>query len=230
MKLVDYFIPLTALVKGFDAASGLAPQDLATQIDTLVQQAQTQALNNGVDLEQFQRALFPVLAWADEHISRRHSWESEHAWQKHLLQRRYFKTGLAGREFFDRLQALDDNDTAVREVYLLCLCLGFMGRYSISPNSAELAGIRLEQYNKLQSADPSYASAEKEALFPKAYAMSASSPGGPAGNTRAKAPRRFTLRRVMLFVLPPVIVLLVAAGLHAQLTYAVQHFRDAVNL
>jgi type VI secretion system protein ImpK len=230
MKLVDYFIPLTALVKGFDASSGLAPQDLATQIDSLVQQAQTQALNNGVDLEQFQRALFPVLSWADEHISRRHSWESEHAWQKHLLQRRYFKTGLAGREFFDRLQALSDDDTAVREVYLLCLCLGFMGRYSISPNSAELAGIRLEQYNKLQSADPSYASAEKEALFPKAYAMSTSSPGGPSGNTRAKAPRRFTLRRIMLFVLPPVIVLLVAAGLHAQLTYAVQHFRDAVNL
>ena len=230
MKLSDYFIPLTALIKGFAAADAREPEALAAQIDSLVQHAQTQALNDGIDLEQFQRALFPVLAWADEYISRHHRWDSEHAWQKHLLQRRYFKTGLAGREFFERLDALNNDDTAVREVYLLCLCLGFMGRYSISPNSAELASIRLEHYNRLQNADPSFAAAEKDALFPQAYAMSTSGPTSPAGKPRRAQNRKFTLRRVMLFLLPPIIVLLVAAGLHAQLTYAVQHFRDAVNL
>lgn len=230
MKLADYFIALTALVKGFDTSGGLTPEALAEQIDSFIQQAQTQALNDGVSLEQFQQALFPVLAWADEHISRRHSWESEHAWQKHLLQRRYFKTGLAGREFFDRLEALSDEDIAVREVYLLCLCLGFMGRYSISPNSAELAGIRIAQYNKLQSADPSFLTAEQNALFPKAYSLSATGPAGQTSRVRPPANRRFTLRKIMLFLLPPIIVILVAAGLHAQLTYAVQHFRDAVNL
>lgn len=228
MTLADYFIPLCALVKGFDGTSDTPPEALAAQIDNLITQAQSQALNEGVALDQFQSGLFPVLAWADEHISRRHAWSPEHAWQKHLLQRRYFKTTLAGREFFERLDTLDNNASAVREVYVLCLCLGFMGRYSITPNSGELASIRLAQYNRLQQANPAFAIADKSALFPKAYDPKSV----PQGNTkrRTSAPRKLTLRRAMLFLLPPIIVILVAAGLHAQLTYAVQHFRDAVNL
>mgnify|MGYP003109315329 FL=1 len=228
MKLCDYFIPLAALVKSFDTTATDTPETLAAQIDSLIQQAQNQALQDGFELSVFQEALFPVLAWADEHISRRHKWGSEHAWQRHLLQRRYFKTGLAGREFFERLEKLPPGQAAVREVYLLCLCLGFMGRYSISPNSAELANIRIEQYKQLQKADDSYKAAEKDALFPKAYAMAGN--GRPAKRRRPAFNKRIPLRRVLIFVLPPVIVLVVAFILHTELTYAVQNFREAANL
>ncbi|MAL00550.1 MAG: hypothetical protein CL536_00065 [Alcaligenaceae bacterium] len=228
MKLCDYFIPLTALVKSFDTAATNTPEALAGQIDSLIQQAQSQALQEGVELNAFQEALFPVLAWADEHISRRHQWGSEHAWQRHLLQRRYFKTGLAGREFFERLEKLPPGEAAVREVYLLCLCLGFMGRYSISPNSAELANIRVEQYKLLQKADDRYKAAEKTALFPKAYTMAGNA--RPAKQRKPAFTRKISLRRALIFILPPVIVLVVAFILHTELTYAVQNFREAANL
>lgn len=227
MGLSDYFIPMSAVVKGFDRQKDRAPEALAEQIDSLIQHAQTQALNNGISIDQFQQALFPVLAWADEYISRHHVWDAEHAWQKHLLQRRYFKTALAGREFFDRLDGLPDNDTDLREVYVLCLCLGFMGKYSINPNSGELASIRLAQYNRLQRLNPAWNGTDPEALFPNAYDTAAVNPGQ---SRRPATRRKISLQRILLFILPPVIVVLVALGLHAQLTSAVQHFRESVNL
>ena len=228
MRLADYFTPLAALVKEAVAAGTLSPDELAGRIDTLIQQAQSRALQNDIDLERFQAALFPVLAWADEHISRRHPWEGEHAWQPHLLQRRYFKTGLAGREFFERLEALPAKEAGVREVYLLCLCMGFMGRYSMSPNSAELANLRVEQYKLLQQADPGFQAGGGNALFPHAYAMSGA--GHPGSGPRSPFRRRLGWRRVLFFVLPPLIVLAVALALHAELTLAVQHFREAADL
>lgn len=224
--LSDYFIPLCAVVKGFNRAQDQSAESLAAQIDSLIQQAQTQALTQGVDIDQFQRGLFPVLAWADEHISRNHRWTTDHAWQKHLLQRRYFKTALAGREFFERLNDLPDNETELREVYVLCLCLGFMGKYSITPNSGELAGIRVHQYKQLRRLKPGSIGIDQDALFPKAYDVNPAA----SDQRRFTRPRRITWQRVLLFALPPLIVILVAAGLHTQLTNAVQQFRDAVNL
>lgn len=228
MRLADYFIPLTALVQANSDSSTLSPEALAGQIDALIQQAQSRALQGEVSLDDFQAALFPVLAWADETISRRHKWESEHAWQKHLLQRRYFKTGLAGREFFDRLEALPAKANGVREVYLLCLALGFKGKYSMFPNSADLANIRMEQYKLLQKGDPAFKAAGEAALFPSAYALSE---GGPRGRgSKGPLRRRFTWRKALFFILPPLIVIVVAIILHTELTAAVQHFREVADL
>jgi type VI secretion system protein ImpK len=231
MRLSDYYVPIAAVVKGALPSADTGPDALAASIDTLVQQAQSRALQNDVDLTEFQAGLFPVLAWADEYISRHHRWPSEHEWQKHLLQRRYFKTGLAGREFFERLDALGAQDNAVREVYLLCLCLGFMGRYSLSPNSAELANIRVEHYKLLQS-DPDLRAAGEGALFPHAYAAAgmADTVSGHRTAARTGVRRRFAWRRAMLFLLPPLIVVLVALALHNELTNAVQHFRVTADL
>ena len=230
MRLTDYFIPLTALIKGFAASATSSPDDLAAHIDSLIQQAQSRALQDEVDLDRFQAGLFPVLAWADETIARRHNWPSEHAWQNHLLQRRYFKTGLAGREFFERLDALPAKEAGIREVYLLCLSLGFKGQYSMSPNSADLANIRVEQYKLLQKADPAFRTASESALFPHAYAMSDGGTPGRRSFTGSPFMRKLTWRRILFFILPPVIVLVVALVLHTELTLAVQQFREAADL
>lgn len=225
MKLVDYFIPVTAFVKAFGQAAGeRTPEGLSKEIDALVNQARVSALEHGIEPPRFQEALFPVLAWADEQISRSRAWDSSHAWQPFLLQRRYFKTGLAGREFFDRLEALEPRDSALREVYLLCLCLGFEGRYSIAPNASELANIRIEQYRLLQQHDPALAGGGHE-LFPEAYLQGGKTQRKPRGLLG-----RFSARRVLFVLLPPLILLVVGLVMHANLTHAVQQFREAVNL
>jgi type IV / VI secretion system protein, DotU family len=230
MRLSDYFVPIIAVIKGAMNSPETAPDTLAAHIDSLIQQAQSRALQHDIGLDRFQAGLFPVLAWADETISRHHRWTEEHAWQKYLLQRRYFKTGLAGREFFERLDSLPAQDAHVREVYLMCLCLGFMGRYSLTPNSAELANIRIEQYKLLQQADPAFQAASDNALFPHAYIMAESASGATRTAVRSPFMRRLTWRRALFYLLPPIIVILVALVLHNELTNAVQHFRETADL
>ena len=56
------------------------------------------------------------------------------------LQRLYYQTVDAGELFFDKLNALEPGQTEVREVYYLCLALGFSGRFC-NPGD----GILLEQ-------------------------------------------------------------------------------------
>lgn len=227
MKLSDYFIPLIAFVKSFERGDNRAAQELSDEIDSLIHQAQGKALKDGVELASFQAAMYPVLAWADERISRHHKWDDEHAWQRFLLQRRYFKTGMAGREFFDRLQQLDEDDVQVREVYVMCLCLGFLGRYSMVPNSAELAALRVDQYQVLQRADKSLSDADRSVLFPQAYGLTPA-PAGRARSHSTVSRRRWS--RLLFFIVPPLVVLLLAYGLHALLTESVQQFREAANL
>ncbi|HUH41408.1 MAG TPA: DotU family type IV/VI secretion system protein [Castellaniella sp.] len=224
MKIVDYFIPLTAFVKAFGTNQARSPEELSADIDGLINQARIQALKDGIELPRFQAALFPVLAWADERISRSHPWDNEHAWQPYLLQRRYFKTALAGREFFDRLEQIETRDNLLREVYLLCLCLGFEGRYSIAPNASDLANIRIEQYRLLQQHDSDLA-ADNRQLFPEAYLQD--------GKTQYKARGffgRLSPRYLLFIVLPPLILLAFGLMMHTNLTYAVQQFRESVNL
>lgn len=225
MKLSEHFIPLMAFIKAYSQAPGdRAPEDLSQEIDALINQARMAALARGIDLPRFQDALFPVLAWADEQVSRTRAWHNEHAWQQCLLQRRYFKTSLAGREFFDRLDGLEPKDVPLREIYLLCLCLGFEGRYSLTANSAELTNIRIEQYRLLQQQDPQLAASARE-LFPAAYDH-----GTQVGAKPHSLFRHLTLRRTLFILLPPLILLAVGAAMHADLTHAVQQFREAVNL
>ena len=147
----------------------------------------------------------------------------EHAWQPFLLQRRYFQTGLAGREFFERLDRLADHEHALREVYLLCLCLGFQGRYRTASNTADLADIRMKHYRLLPQTDPQATQTEAR-LFPAAY------PASGSGAARRSQSRRRMLQRLLLILAPPLIVLVLALIMHTQLTQAVLQFRQTINL
>ncbi|MCZ4329814.1 DotU family type IV/VI secretion system protein [Castellaniella denitrificans] len=224
MTLVDCFTLLMARIQDFQRQpENASPEDLSRNLDQLIDQAQSRALRHHIDTETFQAALYPVLAWADETVSRSHRWPDEHAWQPFLLQRRYFHTGLAGREFFERLEQLGAQDHTLREVYLLCLCLGFQGRYSAAGNLSELANIRMKHYRLLPQADmhPSQADAH---LFPAAY------PGQGTATARRGRFRRLSLQRLLLILAPPFIVLALALIMHTRLTQAVLEFRQTINL
>ena len=98
MTLVDCFTLLMARIQDFQRQpEDVSPEAFSRSLDQLIDQAQSQSLQNRVDTDTFRAALYPVLAWADETISRSHRWADEHAWQPFLLQRRYFQTGLAGQ-------------------------------------------------------------------------------------------------------------------------------------
>lgn len=77
----------------------------------------------------WEKALFAVCAWIDEHVLLS-NWQNKELWQLNPLQNKYFKTRNAGEEFFEIMERLDPiADAPVIEVYNYCIKLGFKGKY-----------------------------------------------------------------------------------------------------
>lgn len=221
MRLSDFFIPLMAYVRSFETATASSPQEVAGCIDRLIEQASSQALNAGIEVQLFHQALFPIAAWTDESISRRKIWASAMAWQPFLLQRRYFKTSVAGQEFFERLAALTADEAPVREIYLLCLCMGFAGRYGTAADSAELSQLRLDQYRMVLEAIGASTEGAELPLFPMAYRAA------DAGklNRTSRWPRWLHPSAILVVVIPVALLILLTLVLDAELASSVRAFR-----
>jgi type IV/VI secretion system ImpK/VasF family protein len=86
------------------------------------------------------------VAWADETILKHSTWKHHHEWNALPLQLEYFQTRNAGEEFFERLERLRAEQKAVREVYYICLGLGFSGQYFLGmEDELKLNQMRHEQ-------------------------------------------------------------------------------------
>ena len=226
MRLSDFFMPLMAYARSFETATAGSPEEVSASIDGLIEQASAQALAAGLNVQLFHQGLFPIAAWVDEHISRRKIWASPMAWQPYLLQRRYFKTSVAGREFFERLEALTADEAPVREVYLLCLCMGFVGRYGAVADSAELSQLRLDQYRMVLEAIGASTEGAEVPLFPMAYRT-----GDRNKLSRTSRWPRWLRPTVILVVVVPVgLIILLALSLDAELATWVRAFRRSIYL
>jgi type VI secretion system protein ImpK len=165
MNLSSLFVPLMAYVQGLDRQEMPQAQAVHDELQHLIKQTRDVALSHDIDLQRFHEALFPVVAWVDERLSMLPHWHETRAWRAFMLQRKLFATSLAGVQFFERLDQLDPNDHDLREVYVTCLALGFVGRYAQNPNSPELIALRQEHYQRLRSEPPA------AHLFPEAYRL-----------------------------------------------------------
>jgi type VI secretion system protein ImpK len=169
MNLSAFFVPLMAYVQGLDRQPAPDAQTIHEQLQRLIRQAREKALAREVTLERFHDALFPVVAWIDERLSVLPQWQDTRPWRPYMLQRKLFSTSLAGVQFFDRLEMIEPGDVELREVYVMCLALGFVGRFSQNPNSPQLVALRQSQYQILRPERPSDATSALSQLFPEAY-------------------------------------------------------------
>jgi type VI secretion system protein ImpK len=119
-------------------------------IAALLEREKAAAKRQGMLDRDYQDACFAVVAWADETILKHVSWKHHHEWNALPLQVEYFQTRNAGEEFFERLEQLRAEPKAVREVYYLCLGLGFSGQYFLGlEDELKLNHIRHEQAQHL---------------------------------------------------------------------------------
>ncbi len=176
MKLAALFVPLMAYVQGLERQEMLQAQAVHDELQRLIKQARDTALSHEIDLEQFHAALFPVVAWVDERLSILPQWQESRPWRAFMLQRKLFSTSLAGVQFFDRLEQLPPSDVDLREVFVTCLALGFVGRYSLNPNSPELIALRQSHYKLLRPEESGTAGGATLPMFPEAYRLVTSSP------------------------------------------------------
>jgi len=118
--------------------------------------------------EDHEAGRFAVCAWIDEAILNS-SWNQKQLWQREQLQRFFYGTTEAGEEFFERLNSLGPHQREVREVYFLCLALGFSGRYCHPGDEPLLEHLKTSNLRLLVGSSVGIPSLGGRELFPEAY-------------------------------------------------------------
>jgi type VI secretion system protein ImpK len=173
MRLVDFYIdallttrslvPMLAVETGQDAES------IRNKLISLLEQAQQQVADNNYSVYQAEAALFPVVAYIDEMILTS-GWNEKSSWQQNPLQRHFFDTMNAGQEFYERLNKLNrqGEDRSIREVFLLCLGIGYKGQYFMPEDRPKLEEVRVFNLDLLLPEEANK-TLEKTTLFDEAY-------------------------------------------------------------
>jgi len=189
MHLTDCFMDLVAYVAYF-LKTGAVKQPPYEQVKADILRLLTQSegcVKKGVFAqEDYDPARFAICAWVDEAILNS-PWNPKNQWQREQLQRLYYQTTEAGEEFFERLNALGFHQREVREVYYLCLALGFMGRYCHKGDEFLLEQLKTSNLKLLMGSSVGVPSLERAELFPEAH-PTASADIGPR-----KRPFRFSV-------------------------------------
>ena len=141
MNLLDCLAPFIALVHAFANDDAMqrrySAQAFAATLEQCIRDAHARARALGIAADDVAEGLFAVAAWADETLLGL-DWCAGVQWPAQLLQRRLFGVNDAGIGFFHRLQGIARGRSAVREVYLACLVLGFRGRHAFDDNPRAL--------------------------------------------------------------------------------------------
>ena len=173
MRLVDFYIDalLTtrSLVPMLATDTGQDADSIRQKLVSLLEQAQQQVADNNYSSYQSEAALFPVVAYIDEMILTS-GWSEKSSWQQNPLQRHFFDTMNAGQEFYERLNKLNrqGEDRSIREVFLLCLGIGYKGQYFMPEDRPKLEEVRVFNLDLLLPEEANK-TLEKTTLFDEAY-------------------------------------------------------------
>jgi len=171
MRIVDCFIELLAYVAYFlKTVKTRQPafEQVRTDIERLVSQADTCLQEKGIPKEENDHVRFAIFAWIDEVILSS-SWNEKGKWQGQQLQRTYFQTADAGELFFERLNMLGPHQNHVREIYYLCLAMGFTGRYINEGDDFLLEQLKTSNLKVLMGSSMGLPALDKGQLFAEAY-------------------------------------------------------------
>ena len=173
MRLTDCFMGLIAYVIYFlkSAATRQPSFDkVKADIQGLIMESD-ECFKGGVfPQEDYDLARFAIFAWIDEAILNS-SWEHRTQWQGEQLQRTYYRMADAGEIFFERLNTIGPHQRDVREVYYLCLAMGFTGRYCHEGDEHLLEQLKASNLKLLVGSSVGLPTLDKGELFPETYAV-----------------------------------------------------------
>jgi type VI secretion system protein ImpK len=185
MHLTDCFMELMAYVVYFQRTSQKRQppfEQVKADVTRLLSQSEALSRKGETSREEFDTARFAVCAWVDEAILSS-PWSQKNLWQREQLQRIMYNTTEAGEEFFDRMNALGFHQREAREVYYLCLALGFMGRHCHAGDDFLLAQLKSSNLQVLLGSSAGIPSLERSELFPEGYPSGASAPVAAAAKS-----------------------------------------------
>lgn len=132
---------------------GLEARAFRQRIRSLIQGAEREALGAGYSSDYVRLAIYAVTSLLDEAVLN-HAQPALADWAQKPLQDELFGDNLGGERFFQQVrQLLALTDSAaladLLEVYLLCLLLGFRGRYAVT-DAGELHALRDALVEKIE--------------------------------------------------------------------------------
>jgi len=200
MRLTDCFIEMIAyvayLMKAMDKRQP-SFDEVQNNIRRMIADSEKWLQKDRLSKEDYDQARFAVFAWIDEMILNS-SWKEKNRWQGEQLQLLYYNTSEAGELFFDRLSAVGPHQRDVREVYFLCLAMGFLGRYCQKGDEFLIEGLKTSNLKLLTGSSVGIPSLAHGELFPEAYPEDGQSEPPPERRSRFSV---FTLACIGLPVL-----------------------------
>ena len=133
----------------------------------LLEQSEKEAREQGYAGTDYDLARFAVCAWIDESILSS-GWAEKDKWQQEPLQMVYYNVTHAGESFFEQLNTIGPHQRDVREIYYLCLTMGFSGQYVNQGDEYMLGQLKMSNLKSLTGAQtvPDLAHSH---VFPEAY-------------------------------------------------------------
>jgi|WetSurMetagenome_2_1015567.scaffolds.fasta_scaffold41632_3 type VI secretion system protein ImpK len=124
----DLFLIIFNITSDLDMGS---EQDMRRILRHFIDRFDTNCKSAGIETKKMELAKYALVALIDEKVLALPSkWSGP--WSSHPLQFDYSGDMVAGQRFFEHLEEIMRNaahDSDVLEVYFLCLCLGFKGKY-----------------------------------------------------------------------------------------------------
>jgi type VI secretion system protein ImpK len=220
MRLTDIFIELLAYVTYFNKSVAVKQPSydpVKADIARLMSDIEIRVGQSNITTDDFDLARFAVVAWVDETILSS-AWQDKDRWQKESLQRLYYQIADAGEIFFDRLNTIGPHQRDVREVYYLCLAMGFKGRYIHEGDDYLLDQLKTSNLKLLTGTSVGIPSLEKGNFFPEAYPVEAEA------LSPSKSGRHFSRFTLIGFAVPVVLFV----GLFVIYTFILSHLGDSL--
>lgn len=207
MRIVDCFTDELLFTRKFcrgefeDMSADQVRSELQSRFETSRKLAEDADMQD----EFYLAAKYPVVALIDEMLQTS-NWAEKSDWAKNPLQRIYFDTTNAGAEFYNRLNVLNKfgPDRDVREVYALCLGLGFRGKYFRGDDRKKYEEIKAFNLSLLLP-DEAQRNIDSATLFPFAYK-------GHDADSSNPYKSRFSIYPVIIGV--PIAVLVLMIGIY----------------
>lgn len=214
MRLSYYWLPLLETAKSIIQSPGSNYDEVSTSIQASIEQVREQSFSLGFSTEQVTSAQFALVASIDE-MAIKQDWQGAETWTKKPLQLIYFSTTRAGAEFFQKIDALDADDTEVKEVYALVLLSGYTGFYH-SPEDEQLREYRESLFCELTQLREIAPLTRESKLFPAATAS--------LENGDLYSKKRLKSNHIILLIIG--VPLLCLAGMYFYYDYQISSMAD----
>jgi type VI secretion system protein ImpK len=196
-------------------------EEARDNLKTLFKQARTMSDDSDFSAAMYTDAVFPVVAFVDE-LFLTSGWELKKDWQLETLQRFYFNTTNAGSEFYDRLSVLNKfgPDRDVREVYALCLGLGYRGKYFRGEDRQRYEEIKTFNLSFLLP-DESQHNIDSATLFPFAYR-------GHSSDDKSGFKPRLNIYPILIGV-PLTVIVVLSLYFHFDMASTLNHIQQLIR-